>query len=110
MEEARKIIVELPLTLIVTTIAAMASALVAMAVYFVSIRKSDKRDAKENMAMAKENLTMLTDVLIKNSESHTLLSVSIDRSRESQERIQQETNRILSSLTEKIIRIENGRH
>jgi len=103
MEEAKKVMVELPLTLIVSAFVAMASAIVAMAVYFVVSKKADKRDAKETTLL-------LNDVLLKTSNSNTALSVSIDRSREQQERISQETSRLLSSLTEKIIELKNGRH
>ena len=102
MEEARKIMVELPLALIVSAFVGMASAIVAMAVYFVVIRKSDKKDSKENIAL-------LTNVLLKNSESNIALSSSIDRSRDHHEKISQETSRLLMSLTEKVIEIKNGK-
>jgi Na+-transporting methylmalonyl-CoA/oxaloacetate decarboxylase gamma subunit len=114
MEEAKKIMVELPLALIVTAFAAMGSAIVAMAVYFAFTRKADKKEAKEAKEAlakeAKENLVMITDVLLKNSESNTALSNSIDRSRDQQEKISQETYRLLNSLTEKIIEMKNGKH
>ncbi len=103
MEEAKKIMVELPLALIVSAFVAMGSAIVAMAIYFAISRKHDKKEAKENF-------TLLTDVLLKNSESHVALSNSIDKSSDNQERISQETNRMFMSLTEKIIELKNGKH
>lgn len=103
MEEAKKVMVELPLTLIVSAFVAMAAAIVAMAVYFVADKKAHKKDAKES-------LTLMTDVLLKNSESSTALSISIDRSREQQERLSQETSRVLMSMTEKLIELKNGNH
>lgn len=103
MEEAKKIMVELPLTLIVTAFVAMATAIVAMAVYFVASKKSDKRDAKEN-------LTKMMDVLLKNSDSNTALSNSIDRAQDNQERISVETQRLLTSLTKEITELKYGKH
>lgn len=103
MEETRKVMVELPLTLIVSAFVAMAGAIVAMAVYFVADKKAHKKDAKES-------LTLMTDVLLKNSESSMALSISIDRSREQQERLSQETSRVMMSMTEKLIELKNGKH
>lgn len=103
MEETKKLMVELPLTLIVGAIVAMAGAIVAMAVYFVADKKAHKREAKES-------LTIMTDALLKTSNSNTALSVAIDRSREQQDRISQETSRVLMSMTEKLIELKNGKH
>lgn len=110
MEEARKTIVELPLALLISAFIAMASAIVAMAVYFAVTKKADRKEAKDNFLL-------LTDVLLKNSESNmalsnsnTALSNSIEKSKDNQERIAQETNKLFMSLTEKIIQIKNGRH
>ena len=102
MEEARKTIVEIPLALIISAMVAMAGAIAAMGIYFAMTRKADKRDAKDS-------LMMMTDVLLKNSESNIALSNSIDRSRDQQERISEETAKLLHSLTEKVIEIKNGK-
>lgn len=110
MEEARKIIIEIPFNLIIITISALCTVIATMAVYFVALKKSDKRESKENLTIMSNALLKAAEGTMAQSSSNLALSQSIDRSKESQDRISQETSRILMSITEKLIELKNGKH